>query len=473
MDRFRARGVPFSVVAAIALAVIVGGCGGGAGPLASAAVVPPGSAGSSAATPPSASTSGGTAALIAELSAAGLGADDLAFLAATTFEASTTEPGTATVVEHLASGDTTTFTVSIAPATSGSPGLVSATSSTAVDRIEVHLEYLVGADGMPDDVRQSLEAIALVGGLMANRNAGPNLTAEVSVYQVTVDWGISKVNSTLRDTSIKAFLEKVAPGKAGALMRLVKAGFTAEKGAALGDKLDAQLAELQALEECARNPTNPLTIKQYKEEPGARDRVIEQINEARNELIANTVVMQLGVLNSFAAGFGPKWLGYAIGPGTAWSKTTLEELNRQRIDEIKRAVPKCECPLVTESLVEPMTWHGERRNPLDTEWLIQGEANAEGYQETWLYRAVIDLRTKQGTYKYESIGSIASGTLTKNGAGDASVAIQPDGSAILTLGAANVKSTITAAGTTQTITLPVPETAFTWKPLGTSCAPPG
>ena len=444
-------------LAAIAL---IAGCSGAPQGTAPAASAVPGNT-----VTPTVPLSSPASTLLETLSPFDLAPDDLAFLAATTFEAPAAAAGTATVVGHLASGDTVTVTVSIAPADGGSPGLVTATSSTTPDRIEVHLEYLVAADGMSDEVRESLVGIVAAARAVANANARPILTAEVSVYKVGVDWTISKVSSTLRDTSIRAFLEKAAPGKAGDLMRLVKAAFAAEKGAALSAQLDAKLAELEKLEECARNPTNPLTIKHYDEEPGARDRILEQIDSVRNDLIANTVVMQLGVLNSFMAGFGPKWLGYAIGPGTSWSKATLEELNKERIDEVRRAVPKCECALVTDGLTAPLLWHGERRNSLESEWLIQGESNTAGYQETFLYRAVIDPRTNAGTYKYEAIGSIGGGTITKNGHGVASVAMQPDGSAIMTMGGIDVTSTIVAAGTTQTVTLPIPATAFTWKPV--------
>lgn len=315
------------------ICLLLAACGGAGGPPASPTSGPAGPA----STP--------SAALLAELTGSALEPDDLAFLAATTFEGTSSEPGKATIVEHLASGDTVEYTVRIAPATGGSPGLVSATSSTTADRIEVHLEYLVSADGMSAEVRQSLEGIAFAPRLMAAvGHAGPDLTAEVSVFQVGVDWSLSKAESTLRDTAIRAVLEAVAPGKGGELMALVKAGFTAQKGIKLNDKLTAQLAELDKLAECAMNPTNPLTKKQYAEDPGARDRILKQIQDARNELVANTIVMQLGVLNGFAAGFVlPKWVGYVTGPAMAWSKATLEDLNVQRIAEIKRAVTKCEC----------------------------------------------------------------------------------------------------------------------------------
>ena len=136
-------------------------------------------------------------------------------------------------------------------------------------------------------------------------------------------------------------------------------------------------------------------------------------------------------------------------------------------------MPKCDCVLVTESVIEPMLWRGERKDSFDAEWLIQGQATTAGYEEIWMYRAVIDPRTKQGPYKYEAIGTLAGATLTKNGEGVATIASQPDGSVLMTVGATTIHGVITAPGTRESVDLPLPETAFTWKPVGSdSCTSP-
>ena len=119
--------------------------------------------------------------------------------------------------------------------------------------------------------------------------------------------------------------------------------------------------------------------------------------------------------------------------------------------------------LVTTSTVDPITWYGERCDPLDPEWIVTGSTASAGYEELWTYTATIDPETLQGAYLYEAHGEIAGGTITKKGAGSASV-LESDGTATLTVDAANVTGTIVAGGTTQTVTLPVPSTAFTFIP---------
>jgi hypothetical protein len=458
--------------------LLLGGCSGApAGTTAGASGVPVQTGGTGSGGPadtggPGASGPAATPdpAFLAELAGAGLAPEDLALLAATTFEGTTSGPGSATIVEHLGSGDTVTFTVTIAAASGGTPGLVSSSSATTEDRIDVHLEYLISADGMSDEVRASLDGVASARNTTPILVAGPLVAAEPSIYQATLDWAINKAKGTVRDTAIKNILKGALPGKApGAIMGILKGGLTIERGAEIASKLNDQLAAIDRIEECAKDPTNPLTIKEFAENPAARDRILDHIAQARRELIANTLVMELGVANGYAAGFGPKWLGYAIGPGTAWSRAILEKLNQRELDTIRNEAPKCECPLVTEGVTPPMTWRAEHRANPDNEWLVRGKTSSGGLDETWMYRAIIDPATNEGTYKYESIGSLASGTYTKNGTADATLTIQPDGSAITTFRAADVRGVITAGGTTQTVTMKVPAAVFTWKPIGTRC----
>jgi uncharacterized membrane protein YgcG len=278
--------------------------------------------------------------LFASLRVAGLPEEEATLLAATKVDVTTPDARSARVVQHLASGDTVEFTVAIEES-NDAPGIRSMASTSTGTQIDVHLEYVVSANGMPEDVLRQLSAVARP--RQVAWAGGPLLTGAASAFNVVVDWSLKKVESTLRDKSIQAVLEAAVPGQAGTLMKLIKAGFTVEKGVKIGAELDALLDKLDALADCAANPTNPLTQQEYARDPSAKQRLLDQIGEARREVIANYVVQQLGVLNGFAAGFGPKWLGYAIGPGTAWSAATLKELSNERLGEIERAVPKCDC----------------------------------------------------------------------------------------------------------------------------------
>jgi uncharacterized membrane protein YgcG len=330
------RGVPI-----IAVALLLAACSGGGS----------GGAATSASGPTSAPTlialPSPNQDLLSQLTALGVPIDDATFLAGTTFEVTAPSDKSAHVVEQLASGDVVEFTVTVEP-TDLTPGTATATGSTTNDEIHVNFRYVVAAEDLPDDIRQLLTAAA---GHLALAAAGsaPVLTADVSFFQVTIDWALKKVQSTIRDSAIKAIVEKVSPNQVGPIMSILKAVGTISKLDELDQKLRDLLKKLQDLEDCAKNPTNPLTIKQYQQEPGARDRILEDIAEARNELLNNTIVAELGVLNGAIASLGPKWLGYVIGPGTDWAKATLQEINQERVDQVDREVTKCDCPVGVSS----------------------------------------------------------------------------------------------------------------------------
>jgi hypothetical protein len=319
--------------AVIGLALIVLACGG--------TVTPGSSVGATGASGPAPTVD---AARRDTLVAGGLPLEDATFLAATTYEVTGVDDRTARVVEQLASGDTIEFTVNVAPAQSGAAGDATFTSMTTDTEISVFMRHVVDVTTLPDDVRQALTAaapreIAAIGWT-------PLLLAGESLIEVTINWILKKADSTIRDAGIEAVLKNIVPGQAGSLLKLIKAAFSVEKGIKITAELDALLTALDELEACAKEPTNPLTQQLYQSDPNAKQRLLDQIDEARSEIIANTVVNQLGVLNGFVAGYMPpnlKWMGYIMGPALAWSKETLDKINNDRLGEIQRAVPKCDC----------------------------------------------------------------------------------------------------------------------------------
>lgn len=118
--------------------------------------------------------------------------------------------------------------------------------------------------------------------------------------------------------------------------------------------------------------------------------------------------------------------------------------------------------LVTISTVEPITWYGQRCDPLSPEWVVSGVTESEGYKEVWTYRATIDRTTHKGTYTYEANGELDAGTIVKSGSGEASVVVAV-GTETLKVADTEVTGTIYAPGTTATVTLPVPGTEFVFR----------
>jgi len=115
------------------------------------------------------------------------------------------------------------------------------------------------------------------------------------------------------------------------------------------------------------------------------------------------------------------------------------------------------------------TLKGQKCNGLGGEWLVQGVIKG-GVTSTVTFRIVIDGQTLHGTYSYKAITAIPSGTGKVVGTGPASIVVQADGSVVMTLGATSATGTMTIAGNTQSLTLPLPGWTWPWTPGG-NCAP--
>jgi hypothetical protein len=117
------------------------------------------------------------------------------------------------------------------------------------------------------------------------------------------------------------------------------------------------------------------------------------------------------------------------------------------------------------------TLKGQKCSGLGGEWLLKGVINGGGVTQAVTFSVVVDGQTLHGTYSYKAISAIPSGTATTVGTGPASVVPQADGSVMMTLGATNATTTMTFAGNTQSLTVPLPGWPWVWKPGGT-CPPP-
>lgn len=100
---------------------------------------------------------------------------------------------------------------------------------------------------------------------------------------------------------------------------------------------------LAALRRCAENPTNPLTRKMYSEDPGARQRILDEISAVEAEITMDTVVRFVAALNSQGADLaGVKWLGFVVGPLTSWADSRIASLGEQRVADLERSITSCE-----------------------------------------------------------------------------------------------------------------------------------
>ncbi len=117
------------------------------------------------------------------------------------------------------------------------------------------------------------------------------------------------------------------------------------------------------------------------------------------------------------------------------------------------------------------TVDGQKCGGLGGAWKITGHIKDQGITTDSTYVATIDETTLAGTYTYKSVGKVDTGygviTTTMTGNGKASLVAQADGSYLMTLAGTTVKSTVTGAGSTQSVNVAIPALPFTWQPGGT------
>lgn len=290
-------------------------------------------------------------ALTAELTANGYSEGAAAFLAMTNVEVESRGEYSQRIVYAFPTGNTAEISVTLVPDGTRAAQRTDAltmTSSEPNGDFAFEMEYFVPYDAMPADVREEVRSgtadadtrLAVAGPLAMS---GP--VAASDGVGVVVKAFVTKLQDG-RAAEFLKFLDKQL-GTTGALDTLykqIKAGLAMKDALAMGAEHDELQRQLNALEECARNPTNPITKRAYRDDPGYRDRILEQIDSVRQEVKANTAVMFIAKLNQTASALlskQVKWLSFVVGPATAWSRAALQEVNARLIEDLKKNITEC------------------------------------------------------------------------------------------------------------------------------------
>ncbi len=285
------------------------------------------------------------AALVAE------GVDEAAalFLAMTSVDAREIDDRHARIVEEFPGGTRAVIDVRITPVSAADaaapPELTTQSSSR---RFAFSFEYVVPLDGIPGDVRSAMRVVApgpvvttAPASVVWARATSAPAAGDTSGVQVAVKAVATKYVSNQASDYVKQLDGKT--GGRGDLLKLLKAKAAVEEAAALGDEFDAMNKRIDELEDCAKNPTNPLTKKAYREDPKALDRILDQVESTRQAIKDNTTVGFIAMMNKTASGVikNAPWLGYVVSAGTAWSKDALNQVNQELLDQLEKAVVPC------------------------------------------------------------------------------------------------------------------------------------
>lgn len=286
-------------------------------------------------------------ALVREFEAEGLSEGQAIFLALTRVEVEPVDERTYRIIQTFPTGNTADMTVAVTPDQTGEPGGLETSYTESGDGgLSFSLTYFVPYDAIPDDVEPEIRtgsverragAVAMAGTYLAIPLAAPK-----SGVRVVVDGVVDEAS----DAAIEEFLE-FASEKSGAgvdkLFEALKAGKDVLDALVMSEEFEKLQKQIDAIEECAENPTNPTTRNAYEQDPGLKQRLLEEVARTRFEVKANLAAMFIGLANKVGSGLtGAKWLAFVVGPLTSWTKEGLDARNAEALDRLRKEVTSCE-----------------------------------------------------------------------------------------------------------------------------------
>ncbi len=170
---------------------------------------------------------------------------------------------------------------------------------------------------------------------------GGEQTGIVVAFEVAINQGGQEFVGVAEEsiTTIVQFLkgEKITEGNP--LTTTATSALDVVEALNMSGEYQDMVAELNELQASAENPTNPLTRKAYEEDPSVKQRILDEIADARAELKGDTAVLYLNKLASVGLGLaGSPLLSIAVSPVADWTSKTLTQLMKDRVKDIRKMV---------------------------------------------------------------------------------------------------------------------------------------
>lgn len=195
------------------------------------------------------------------------------------------------------------------------------------------LRYFVPYEAMPEELKASIQSSDSVSSTSAAVGVLPAAEASGGASGAVFETVIKGI--------VKEGLGKVSD-KFGPIL------------GALGNAIDlakirdsrSYFSELDSLEDCANNPTNPLTKKTFAENPEEKQKTLDALREARSEVTEITAVRGLNLAAKTGAKFtGANAAGKIFLDSVAkWNDKTLEQVSEGWVEDARKAVVKCDPP---------------------------------------------------------------------------------------------------------------------------------
>ncbi len=182
------------------------------------------------------------------------------------------------------------------------------------DKLRLTLQYFVPWDALSPEVRQAIQSqTADWFQVVPSANAQAGMGAGIGI-----GFGIAKQS-------------------VGALMGI---------WSAMGKSSQHQqwMSQLDALENCVQNPTNPLTKTAYSNNPAYQQNTLANIQNARSSVQQVTAARYLAQVNSIAAGLVSGPLAIVLGGLTMLNDMTLSDVGNQEVQDAGKNVTDCSPP---------------------------------------------------------------------------------------------------------------------------------
>ncbi|MGB8473250.1 MAG: hypothetical protein WCE61_04070 [Candidatus Acidiferrum sp.] len=211
------------------------------------------------------------------------------------------------------------------------------------------LQYFVPYRAVPAELQRrihgessSVHWFELVPSVWAQEGGGEG--SGMSVYQ---EAGLEAAKEVLNDQAKEGKLSKEFPKPLAGLLDVLNA-FKKEQ------EHVGWLDELDELQDCAENPTNPLTKKAFDQDPAYRDQVVHGVTQARGDVTGFTAMRFLNLGVSAATALSEAPLGPITGPISSWTDETLKQLAEQRITDAQKNVTHCHHENMLSGQFRPM-----------------------------------------------------------------------------------------------------------------------
>lgn len=216
-------------------------------------------------------------------------------------------------------------------------------------------------------------------------------------------------------------LEKIGSEKLKQAEKLK--GDVKDAGEKINDALDVNdavttaLAELAALEQCVRHPTNKVTRDRFKTSPADQRKQLKQIADARNEILNHAAVIFTGAILEVGSG-SLGWVQKIAGPAVTWVRDSLSTLIDKEMAAARAGVTPCVGFRLFQ--VAPGTtavWEGEKCGGLGGSWKARTDWDFPGGEASGFLRAKVDEETLTGPMEFEVVMKVKGGLVRASNKG--------------------------------------------------------